>query len=55
MGRRRVLFGLQLAFTLGVCAFLIVPVGLSMLAGLTVNYLVGIERVVEASRIRGYV
>jgi len=43
MARRKILFGLQLAFTLGVCAFLIVPVGLSMLAGLTVNYLVGIE------------
>lgn len=36
------LFSLQLAFTLLVCAFLIVPVGLSMLAGLTANYFVGI-------------
>ena len=36
------LFYAQLAFTLLVCAFLIVPVILSMLAGLTANYLVGI-------------
>ena len=40
---RGALFFAQLAFTLLVCAFLIVPVILSMLAGLTVNYLVGIE------------
>ena len=33
----------QLAFTLLVCAFLILPVILSMLAGLTTNYLVGIK------------
>jgi putative spermidine/putrescine transport system permease protein len=37
------LFALQLGFTLVVCAFLIVPVILSILAGLTVNYLVGLE------------
>ncbi|MEK9969689.1 MAG: ABC transporter permease subunit [Ferrovibrio sp.] len=37
------LFLLQLGFTLIVCAFLIVPVILSILAGLTVNYLVGLE------------
>jgi putative spermidine/putrescine transport system permease protein len=37
------LFILQLGFTLIVCAFLIVPVILSILAGLTVNYLVGLE------------
>ena len=43
MRRDSVLFGLQLAFTASVCAFLIVPVLLSMLAGLTVNYLVGLE------------
>lgn len=43
MHKRRWLFMLQLAFTLLICAFLIVPVILSMLAGLTVNYLVGIE------------
>jgi len=40
---RNPLFFAQLAFTLLVCAFLIVPVVLSMLAGLTVNYLVGIH------------
>lgn len=40
---RRLLFGLQFAFTLMVCGFLIIPVGLSIMAGLTVNYLVGIE------------
>ena len=43
MRKNRWLFTLQLCFTLAVCAFLIVPVLLSMLAGLTVNYLVGIE------------
>jgi len=39
----RKLFLLQLAFTLAVCAFLIVPVVLSMLAGLTVNYIAGLS------------
>lgn len=43
MKRRGTLFWLQLGFTLFVCAFLIVPVFLSMMAGLTVNYLTGIE------------
>ncbi|MDP1751419.1 MAG: ABC transporter permease subunit [Reyranella sp.] len=43
MKRRGALFWLQLGFTLFVCAFLIVPVFLSMMAGLTVNYLTGIE------------
>ena len=41
--KNRWLFVLQLGFTLIVCAFLIVPVILSILAGLTVNYLVGLE------------
>lgn len=41
--RERLLFGTQLAFTVLVCAFLIVPVVLSILAGLTANYLVGLE------------
>jgi len=41
--RRSVLFGVQLAFTLAVCAFLIVPVVLSMLAGVTANYFVGLS------------
>jgi putative spermidine/putrescine transport system permease protein len=40
---RSPLFFAQLVFTLFVCAFLIVPVILSMLAGLTVNYLVGVH------------
>lgn len=43
MNRRGPLFYAQLVFALLVCAFLVVPVLLSMLAGLTVNYLVGIE------------
>jgi putative spermidine/putrescine transport system permease protein len=43
MAARRSLFALQLGFTLLVCAFLIVPVVLSILAGLTSNYLVGIS------------
>lgn len=42
MRRRGPLFFLQLSFTLAVCAFLIVPVVVSMLAGLTANYLAGI-------------
>lgn len=43
MQKRSLLFSVQLGFTLIVCAFLIVPVILSMLAGLTVNYLTGLE------------
>lgn len=43
MRRHSWIFGLQLGFTLAVCAFLIVPVLLSMLAGLTVNYFVGLQ------------
>ena len=42
MNTSKFLFSLQMAFTLAVCAFLVVPVVLSMLAGLTVNYLVGL-------------
>ncbi len=40
--RRGPAFWALLAFTLAVCAFLIVPVGMSMLAGVTVNYQQGI-------------
>ncbi|MFN3985114.1 MAG: ABC transporter permease [Rhodocyclaceae bacterium] len=40
---RGALFYVQLGFTLLVCAFLIVPVMMSMLAGVTVNYFVGLE------------
>lgn len=43
MNRRGTLFWLQLGFTLFVCGFLIVPIFLSMMAGLTVNYLAGVE------------
>lgn len=43
MNTRKLVFALQLAFTLAVCAFLIVPVVLSILAGLTVNYFTGLE------------
>ena len=43
MRRRGVAFFAQLAFTLLVCAFLIMPVILSMLAGLTESYLVGLK------------
>ena len=43
MRRRSPIFLAQLVFTLFVCAFLVVPVILSMLAGLTVNYFVGIQ------------
>ena len=41
MGRSRA-FYLQLAFTLLVCAFLIVPVGMSILAGFTANFFEGV-------------
>jgi putative spermidine/putrescine transport system permease protein len=43
MGSRGPLFWLQLAFTLLVCTFLIAPVGLSMLAGVTNNYFIGVR------------
>jgi len=39
--RRSPAFWALLAFTLAVCAFLIVPVAMSMLAGVTVNYFIG--------------
>ncbi len=41
--RRSIWFWLQLAFTLAVCAFLIVPIVLSMLAGVTQNYFTGLS------------
>jgi len=41
--RRRTLFYPQLALTLLVCAFLIVPVGLSIAAGVTVNFAQGLK------------
>jgi putative spermidine/putrescine transport system permease protein len=41
--RRRPLFYAQLAFTLFVCAFLMVPVVLSVLAGLTNNAFIGLS------------
>jgi putative spermidine/putrescine transport system permease protein len=43
MMKRTPLFWLQLAFTLTVCGFLVVPVILSVLAGLTVNYQTGLS------------
>lgn len=39
--RRSSIFWLLLAFTLTVCAFLVVPVWMSMLAGVTQNYFAG--------------
>jgi putative spermidine/putrescine transport system permease protein len=41
--RRSPLFWAQLAFTLAVCAFLIVPVFMSMTAGVTLNYMTGVS------------
>lgn len=41
--RRDFRFWLQLAFTLLVCAFMIVPVLLSMVAGVTENFFVGVS------------
>jgi putative spermidine/putrescine transport system permease protein len=43
MNRDKILFALQLGFTGIVCAFLVVPVGLSILAGLTSNYFTGLN------------
>jgi putative spermidine/putrescine transport system permease protein len=43
MQTKKFLFVLQLVFTLLVCAFLIVPVVLSMLAGVTTNYIAGLQ------------
>lgn len=43
MTTKRLSFSLQLIFTLCVCAFLIVPIVMSALAGITVNHFVGIE------------
>jgi putative spermidine/putrescine transport system permease protein len=40
--RRGPAFWLQLGFTLLVCAFLVVPVAMSIVAGVTANYLVGV-------------
>jgi putative spermidine/putrescine transport system permease protein len=41
--RDRLIFAAQLAFTLLVAAFLVVPAGLSITAGVTVNYFRGIQ------------
>ncbi|RXT91359.1 ABC transporter permease, partial [Pseudomonas syringae] len=41
--KRSPLFAVQLAFTLLVCAFMLVPVVLSLLAGLTRNYFLGLS------------
>ena len=43
MKRRPVRYWLQLALTLLVCAFLVVPVGMSILAGVTENYFIGVK------------
>ncbi len=43
MNRDNILFVLQLGFTGVVCAFLVVPVGLSILAVLTSNCFTGLS------------
>ena len=43
MTRRPARYWLQLAFTLVVCAFLVVPIVMSILAGVTSNYFIGIR------------
>ena len=43
MARRSLAFWLQLGFTLLVCAFLIVPVALSVTAGVTANFFQGVR------------
>src|SRR5207253_2504476 len=42
-GRRRMRFYLQLGFTLLVCAFLVIPVVMSVLAGVTENFFIGVK------------
>lgn len=42
MRRSRFLFWLQLGITLLICAFLIVPIVMSVLAGITENYFIGL-------------
>ena len=39
----KLLFAAQLGFTFLICAFLVVPVVLSILAGITANYFVGLS------------
>lgn len=41
--KRKWMFNVQLAFTLVICAFLFIPVILSALAGVTVNFFKGLE------------
>lgn len=41
--RKPLRYWLQLALTLAVCAFLVVPVGLSILAGITENFFIGVK------------
>jgi putative spermidine/putrescine transport system permease protein len=43
MARRPPRYWLQLAFTLLVCVFLVVPIVMSILAGLTENYFIGVK------------
>src|SRR5262249_11871618 len=42
-GMRRLRWWLQLGLTLAVCAFLVVPIALSILAGVTENFFVGVK------------
>jgi putative spermidine/putrescine transport system permease protein len=41
--RKPLRYWLQLTVTLAVCAFLVVPVGLSILAGITENFFIGVK------------
>jgi len=43
MKTNRLILSLQLIFTLAVCAFMVLPVIMSALAGITVNYFIGLE------------
>lgn len=43
MKTNRFVLSLQLVFTLAVCAFMVLPVIMSALAGITVNYFIGLE------------
>ncbi len=43
LNQRKILFWLQLGFTVIVCLFMFVPVVMSILAGLTENYFIGLK------------
>lgn len=47
--KRSGLFWLQLIFTLSLCLFMVVPIVLSLLAGVTENYFIGLKKRAHAA------